>query len=279
MLPLWYKSFMIKNAIIILFFAASAVCCFGQQKFPAWMDEVDMKSDSNRQGFNEPEAPIDPSTGQPSAGSRPPGSVFGKPRLPDFSKMREMALKTELERRAAAEGDLEGSFSASISNIEALKTEKAKLESLLAASPGQNEKQQLLAGIGELAKKLALSEEFVKLLDQNSTGSRQTPVASLTSTQFDRAIELQNLLFPGKSRQKAGNTGTIESQAPQKSTASSTEQVSAPAQMAASGSAKTDAETDTEDEPRLKPYRPGQIKSFYLESKKAQQQKQEADRQ
>lgn len=263
--------------IMILFFMAAAVCCSGQQKFPDWMDEVELKSDSAKQGFNEPEAPIDPSTGQPSPGSRPPGSIFGKPKLPDFSKMREKAIKTELERRAAAEGDLEGSYSASINNIDSLKAEKAKLETLLAASPGQNEKQQLLAGIGELAKKLALSEEFIKLLDQNSSGTRQTPVASMTAAQFNRAIELQSLLFPGKPRLTSGKSNKIENQSPQKTTASSTEQILTPVPHTASDTDKTADEADTEEEARLKPYRPGQIKSFYLESKKAQQQKQEAD--
>ena len=244
-----------------------------QQKFPAWMDEVGTSDNkATTQGFNEPAAPIDPSTGQPSGIGRPPGSVMGKPDLPDFSKMREKAIKAELERRVASEGELESSYSASISNLDQLKSDKSKLESLLAAGPGANERQQLLAGLGELSKKLALSEEFVRLLGQNGqAGTSTQPVASMSAAQFNRAIELQRLLFPGSRANRA--TGVAKPIAHITSQATDTASTTTEHRVA---SITESAAVADEDERRVDTYRPGKIKSFYLESKKAQQKKQEA---
>lgn len=238
-----------------------------QQKFPAWMDEVSPDNKASvKVGFNEPAAPIDPSTGQPSATPRPPGSAFHKPNLPDFSKMREKAIKAELEKRLAADGELENSYSASISNLDQLKEKKTNLETLLGANPSDNERNLLLSGLGELSKKLALSEEFIKLLGQDTgQAGQRTPVASLSSTQFNRAIEIQKLLFPGSSKKRA-----LTNLPPNKS---------------AKGKSGVEPETgeDYDREPteeeliKARTYRPGGVKSFYLESKKAKQQQQEAE--
>lgn len=237
---------------------------FSQQKFPSWMDEVNLKE--NSQGFNEPSAPIDPSTGQPAPTSRPAGSAFGKPVLPDFAKMREKAVKAELEKRLAADGELENSYSASISNLDQLKENKTRLESLLAANPSENERQMLLSGLGDLSQKLALSQEFIKLLGGSSDGANQrTPVASLTQPQFNRAIELQKLLFPGSGKRKA--TGYIPADNRVASLTTNLNQ-----------KITKDPELEpTEEELRKsRTYQPGKIKSFYLESKKKEQQ-QEAE--
>jgi|GEM_PF-1221546 len=269
---------MLKKVILISYFMMLAAGGIAQQKFPAWMDEAGA-SDSKTvtQGFNEPAAPVDPSTGQPSGIGRPPGSVMGKPVLPDFSKMREKAIKAELERRVGSEGELESSYSASISNLDQLKNDKSRLESLLAAAPGANERQQLLAGLGELSKKLALSEEFVRLLGQNGqAGSSTQQVASMSAAQFNRAIELQRLLFPGKRANRATGVAkpVVQGNLAMPATNIATTTVD---QNAATATESAEAADKGEEERRVETYRPGKIKSFYLESKKAQKKQQEAD--
>ncbi len=230
-------------------------------KFPSWMEEVELRKPAAQNGFNEPAAPVDPATGQPSTSSKGPGSAFGKPKLPDFSKLREKAIKAEFEKRAAAEGELENSYSASVKNIDQLKTEKSRLETLLAAGPGDNERQQLLAGIGGLAQKIALSEELIKLLSQGGEPNAKIPVASLSSAQFDRAIEIKKLLFPGSNKATP---------------------VTVPV-MTRTNTAPEPQAVDHEHEPteeeliRARQYKPGRIKSFYKEMKQAEKQKQEKD--
>ena len=256
---------MLKNYLYLTaFLLLSAGQIFADpQKFPSWMEEVELRKPAAQNSFNEPTAPIDPATGQPSTNSKGPGAAFGKPKLPDFSKLREKAIKAEFEKRAAAEGELENSYSASVKNIDQLKSEKSRLETLLAAGPGDNERQQLLAGIGGLAQKIALSEELIKLLSQSGDPNAKIPVASLSSAQFDRAIEIKKLLFPGSHK-----AAPLPFKAPTKAT-----------KAVESGPQAVDHDREPTEEELIKArqYKPGRIKSFYKEMKQAEQQKQEKD--
>ncbi len=254
------KNYLYLTAFLLLFAGQTLA---EPPKFPSWMEEVELRKPVAENGFNEPTAPVDPATGQPSASSRGPGATFGKPKLPDFSKLREKAIKAEFEKRAAAEGELENSYSASVKNIDQLKSEKGRLETLLSANPGDNEKQQLLAGIGGLAQKIALSEELIRLLSQGGEPNAKIPVASLSSAQFDRAIEIKKLLFPGSHKPAAPP-------------------VTAPAKTAATIESEPqaidhDREPTEEELIRARQYKPGRIKSFYKEMKQTEQQKQEKD--
>ena len=256
---------MLKNYLYLTaFLLLSAGQIFADpQKFPSWMEEVELRKPAAQNSFNEPTAPVDPATGQPSTSSKGPGAAFGKPKLPDFSKLREKAIKAEFEKRAAAEGELENSYSASVKNIDQLKSEKSRLETLLAAGPGDNERQQLLAGIGGLAQKIALSEELIKLLGQGGDPNAKIPVASLSSAQFDRAIEIKKLLFPGSHK-----TAPLPFKSPAKS---------ATAVESEPQTVDHDREPTEEELIRARQYKPGRIKSFYKEMKQAEQQKQEKD--
>jgi len=256
---------MLKNYLYLTaFLLLSAGQIFADpQKFPSWMEEVELRKPAAQNSFNEPTAPIDPATGQPSTNSKGPGAAFGKPKLPDFSKLREKAIKAEFEKRAAAEGELENSYSASVKNIDQLKSEKSRLETLLAAGPGDNERQQLLAGIGGLAQKIALSEELIKLLSQSGDPNAKIPVASLSSAQFDRAIEIKKLLFPGSHK-----AAPLPFKAPTKATKAVESEPQA---------VDHDREPTEEELIKARQYRPGRIKSFYKEMKQAEQQKQEKD--
>ena len=254
------KNYLYLTAFLLLF---AGQILADPPKFPSWMEEVELRKPGASNGFNEPAAPVDPATGQPSTNSRGPGSAFGKPKLPDFSKLREKAIKAEFEKRAAAEGELENSYSASVKNIDQLKSEKSRLETLLSAGPGANEKQQLLAGIGGLAQKIALSEELIKLLSQGGEPNAKVPVASLSSAQFDRAIEIKKLLFPG-SHKAAARPATV---------------VKKPGAVSGAETQVVDHDREPTEEEliRARQYKPGRIKSFYKEMKQAEQQKQEKD--
>jgi len=255
---------MIKRILFMAVLLLPGTPGLSQQKFPTWMDEVQFERKTPGSGFSEPTAPLDPATGQLSEGSSGGGRGF-KPKLPDFSKMREKALKAEFEKRAAAEGELEDSYSASIKNLETLKEKKSRLETLLSANPGENERHQLLSAIAELSQKLALSEEFVNLLNNRKPGvsEEKTQSESLTPAQFNRVIELQQLLFPGYKKKNASN------------------QPASKPKPENTGEPKPQTEIDFDREPtdeelaKAREYRPGQIKSFYHELKKANRENQE----
>lgn len=245
--------------VFSLLLLAATTSIFAQQKFPDWMDDVSFDS-SGKQGINGPSMPIDPATGQPAA-PRSPGRSF-KPELPDFKKMREKALKLEMEKKQKETGSLEQSYSLSLKNLEQLKVSKTRLEKLLAANPGATEQLQLLEGLKELENKLKLSEELQSLI--GAQGAASTPgqaIASLTADQFARALKLQKLLFSDKAP-GTGKIGTPTRPQPPSGLAQTTE------------TANSD-ETDEEIEARAararhSPYRPGRIKSFYRETKEAQ---------
>lgn len=228
-------------------------------KFPAWMDEVDFSAPApgEKAGFNSPQGPVDPSTGQATTIESSKSSVFNKPKLPDFSKLREKAIKSELEKKASDSNQLEQSYSVSLKNLEQLQTSKQKLDTLLAANPGEDERHQLLKAIGEIERKLNLSNELVKLMGSDGVvPDLAKAVASLTPEQYQKALQLSKQLF-----QNSGTGGEIT---PPKSLFP---EFKAPAKADKNGN---DGD-DEEYEPRPRTYRPGQIKPFYQELKKAQQ--------
>ena len=251
-------------AFVLLCFAADSPAP-AQQKFPDWMDEVETRP-ANKQTFNEPDLPIDPATGQPAA-ERARRKGF-KPELPDFKKMREKAIKAEMEKKSNDANSLEKSYSMSVNNLEQLNKNKTELEQLLAANPGDNARLQLLDGLKDIENKIKLSLELLALIDgNNASGSPKQTIASLTANQFDRALALQKQLFSNKPMTAGAITGPTP-----------------PADPSGYASTPDSIEDDTELEARaaknrLRPYRPGRIKSFYLESKEAQKKAaEEADK-
>lgn len=246
-------------ALLLLFFLTTAGSA-QTSKFPAWMDEVDFSepAQSGRTGFNSPQGPVDPTTGQATTIESSKSSVFNKPKLPDFSKLREKAIKSELEKKANDSNQLEQSYSVSLKNMEHLEASRKKLDTLLAADPGEDERHQLLKAIGEIERKLNLSSELVKLMgNDGAVPGLAKAVASLTPEQYQKALQLSKQLF-----QNSGNGGGEIT--PPKSLFP---EFKAPAKADAEGN-----DDDNEEyEPRPRTYRPGQIKPFYHELKKAQQ--------
>lgn len=223
-----------------------------QQKFPDWMDKVDFSTDKDSGQSPEPLPPIDPSTGQPS-GSPEKTFKFGKPKLPDFSKLREKAIKAELEKKANEDNQLEQVLSGSIKNTELLQKHKNDLETLLKTAADENERHLILKAIGETEQKIKLCNELSGIIGDNSAASQsQNLVASLTPEQYRRAAEIKQQLFPGSSK-----------------TFSINQPASLFPQYIPPKKPQNDKTEDDEEEYQPKPrdYRPGRIKSIYLESK------------
>ncbi len=218
------------------------------------MDKVEFsENNSNRQGFNEPQIPVDPATGQPAQSQSETKKAFGRPNLPDFTRLREKAIKAEFVRKANEEKSIESCYTASLSNIRQLEENRNRLSALLAASPGEEERHQLLHAIGELDRKILLTNELHSIL-QPGTTSATSAVASLTQQQYQRAIQIKDLLFP-QTPGKNGAIGEPDSLFPP---------------MAKPVLSKT-GNNDEDNSTVRKPYRPGRIKSFYQESRKSRQ--------
>lgn len=256
-----YSYTLILLILILPFFSLNSAAYAQGNSFPEWMDKVNFSPDPAMQQSPEPAPPIDPSTGQPS--DLPEKSKkFGKPKLPDFSKLREKAIKSELERKAQDDNQLEQTLSGSIKNAELLKKHKTDLEALLATAAGESDRHQLLKAIGETDEKIRLCAELTGIIsDKNATESRNL-VASLTPDQYRRASEIRKKLFPA-----ASGTFTISEPT------SLFPQYKAPV-------AKDDTKKNEDEEeflPRPRTYKPGGIKSIYLESKQQQKSYQEEE--
>lgn len=252
------------TGLIFLFLSLITATSSAQQRqFPAWMEEADFSKPAvgDKFGFNEPQGPVDPSTGRVTTTTVKKNSAFGKPILPDFKKMREKALKSELEQKAKENNELEQSYKVSLKNIEQLQARKKQLEILLAANPGDAERHKLLQAIGDLDNKISLSKELATMMDSNNqtTGGQQT-IASLTPEQYRRAKEIGKLLFPDKGNKSAKIT-------PPKSLF--------PDFIPPKKKSDDSEDDETEYQPKPRQYKPGQIKPFYQDLKKALQQTQE----
>lgn len=185
------KTFIIN--LLVLTLLPLAVVAQMQQRFPSWMDEVEF--DKHQPGnFSEPAAPIDPATGQPAA-KRPKGK-FGRPNLPDMKKMREKAMKAELERSTNEKNQLEQSMGSSIKNISQLETSEKQLLGML-KSQANEQSPELENQLEFLRQRLSAARELKDMLlageDEEKLGQ---VIASLTPDQFSRAKILQGIIFP-----------------------------------------------------------------------------------
>lgn len=195
----FYIKILIINLLMVPLLPFSTVAQM-QKQFPSWMDEVEFDR-RQPQNFSEPAAPIDPATGRP-ASARAKGK-FGRPNLPDMKKMREKAMKAELQRSTNEKNQFEQSMSSSIKNISHLESSEKQLLDMLKAQENQPS-PELENQLEFLRQRLSAARELKDMLlageDEEKLGQ---VIASLTPDQFSRAKILQNIIFPQQQQPKA----------------------------------------------------------------------------
>ncbi len=211
--------------------------------FPDWMDDVEFK----RQGsveqieFNQLKMPIDPETGQPTTStSSSVSKKFKRPALPDFSKLREKAVKINSQKKEKDSKKIEQALSRVPEQQEQLLKSQNHLNSLLKTLTDTEEKADVEQQKKQIDEKLNALEQFVNLLNHEKQNLSQS-LTNLSNEDFAQALELQKLIF-GKPSQSKKSSAKKNRKAKQNQF-----------------------------------YKPGKFKSFYLESQQNQQQEMQSD--
>lgn len=213
------------------------------ESFPAWMDEVEFK----RQGsveqveFNQLKMPIDPETGQPTTStSSSVSQKFKRPALPDFSKLREKAVKVSRQKKEKDGKAIEQSLKKAPEQQKHLLQSRDHLNGLLKTLTDPQEKTDVELQRKQIDEKLNALEQFITMLNHGKQNLSQS-ITNLSNEDFSQALELQKLIFGKPSQSKIPAT----------------------------------ANKNKSKESQF--YKPGKFKSFYLESKQNQQQETYSD--
>ena len=230
--------------ISIILFATIGSNCLAQD-FPTWMDEVEFKrGSSNTESFqfNSPSGPVDPETGtNASLKSRSPGKLFQKPNLPDFSKLREKAIKAEASRKASDTLEFDNNINFARNNKEKLERTRADLLSLLKDVTDPIEKNKLNQEKETIDKKLNAIEKLFEIVGTGN-GNIAKSLTQLTNREYQQAMQLQKLIFG-----RPSETKNIKPPEPL---------------FKDKNNQKPKAKSNTRSF-----YRPGKVKSFYLEER------------
>lgn len=184
-----------------LFFVAGNMVV--AEDFPAWMDEVEFKSSSSSQfQLNDPVAPVDPETGAAAPlESSKTSQRFKKPKLPDFSKLREKAIKSTTEKKASDTLSLQHTIEFSEKNRDRLVKNRDDLQSLLKTITDPVEKERLSEEKALLDKKINAAAQLLQLINSGK-GSLAGQLSQLSESDFNQAMQLQQLIFGRPSQQK-----------------------------------------------------------------------------
>jgi len=157
------------------------------------MDEVNFESSSdNRIEFNEPSNPIDPKTGKSSSIKRDKNKFFSKPKLPDFTKLRQKALKAKIEKNSSGTIDLNHNINFSIKNLSNLKISEQSLDEQIRRAASDILKNTLLTQKHNLTNKIKALEEIKDLLaKQNAKDVNEVKSPQVT----DRINQLSSFIF------------------------------------------------------------------------------------
>ncbi len=209
--------------------------------FPAWMDEVEFKPVQKE--LAQPQAPLDPETGQ-AAGLESGRGRF-RPKLPDFSKLREKAIKATSEKKASDTANLSNTIGFSEENRQKLEKSRTDLEELLKTITDPGEKERLTSEKVALDRRIEAASQLLQLIG-NHKSDVASAISQLSEEDFAKALELQKLIFGRPSDQK-----------------------------------KTGEARSAKNDPSRQFYRPtSKFKSFYTESKKkAEEEEEELDNQ
>lgn len=165
--------------------------------FPAWMDEVEFKS--GQKELATPQAPLDPETGQAANFESRKGSY--RPKLPDFSKLREKAIKATSEKKASDTASLSNTISFSEENRQKLEKSRTDLEDLLKTITDPGEKERLTSEKMALDRRIEAASQLLQLIG-NQKNDIAAAVSQLSEEDFAKALELQKLIFGRPSEQK-----------------------------------------------------------------------------
>lgn len=191
---------------MILGLVGLAVCHSGALSgadFPAWMDEVEFKSSSSSQfQLNAPMAPIDPETGAAAPlESSKTSQKFKKPKLPDFSKLREKAIKSTTEKKASDTLSLQHTIEFSEKNRDRLVKNRDDLQDLLKTITDPGEKERLSEEKDLLDKKINAAARLLQLINSGK-GNLAGQLSQLSESDFNQAMQLQQMIFGRPSQQK-----------------------------------------------------------------------------
>lgn len=203
---IWYNTPVMKT-INIKFFtkqrvALAIVCLFlflcplsGQQnKFPDWMDEVEFKSNAKTSQEFQFNGPIDPETGRESTLGGSSKGIFKKPKLPDFSKLREKALKAKLAQREADAPMFKDTISFSEKNQPKLQESSDQLRDLLKTITDPIEKKKVANEKDQLDNKLGAMAKLYQLIGNNPANLKNS-LANLTDADYKQALDLKKMIF------------------------------------------------------------------------------------
>lgn len=210
---------------LFLIFAGS-LCLAGD--FPAWMDEVDFSRSAAE--TSPPIGPTDPETGRVAEFERSSKQNY-RPKLPDFSKLREKAIKATIERKASDSLSLQNTISFSEQNREKLQQSRDQLIQLLQTITDPIEKHKLTEEKNLIEQKLDAAARLLELIN-NEKGNISENISQLSESDFNQALKLQQLIF------------------------------ARPASMS-----KEKPKEKSAKPPQRNFHKPGKFKSFYLEEK------------
>jgi hypothetical protein len=213
------------------------------ESFPDWMDEVEFKRRGSVEQveFNQLKMPIDPETGQPTTStSSSVSKKFKRPSLPDFSKLREKAVKSNRQAKEKDSQKIAQALSRVPEQQKQLVKSRNHLSDLLKTLTDTDEKADVEQQKKQIDEKLNALEQFINLLNHEKQNLSQG-ITNLSKEDFSQALELQKLIFgkPSQSKKSAAKTNRKARQ--------------------------------------NQFYKPGKIKSFYLESQQNKQQEMQSD--
>jgi hypothetical protein len=223
------------------------------QDFPDWMDEVEFKRPATDKAFefSGPSAPLDPETGQSSGfSSTNKTGLFKKPKLPDFTELRKKAIKATLERKASDSLMFEDSIDFTAENRQKLQNSSQDLHALLKTITDPLEKKKLSEEKAAIDQKLSAMEQLLNIIGPGKA-SLSDNLSRLSEADYRKALELQRMIF--------GRPADVK-------------QLTPPEPLLKDETPKSERTQNN------RAYRPGKIKSIYLENKRKKQLENEENR-
>ena len=187
----------VKHPIILVLIALTTLCISPvqarEQKFPSWMDDAKLNAERiSNTAFGTFNTPIDPETGQIAIDRSQKHKFFKKPKLPDFKKFREKALKAKFENKASGTQSINSKIDFSLKNLSSLKKSESQLDEQIRRAASDIFKQTLNLQKHNLSNKIKALEEIKSLLN---TAKVDDPSDLKSSEMRQRISQLSSFIF------------------------------------------------------------------------------------